>query len=75
MKKLKLNLEGAKVLSKEQQRSINGGSGDDVNKWSIKCNSGVWIDNAPNADDATVEHACYNQGGYSGWAICTGKDC
>jgi len=27
MKKLKLNLEGAKVLSKVQQRSINGGSG------------------------------------------------
>ncbi len=36
MKKLKLNLEGAKVLSKVQQRSINGGSGDS----NTGCNQG-----------------------------------
>jgi len=28
MKKLKLNLSGAKELTRTQQRSINGGSGD-----------------------------------------------
>jgi len=39
MKKLKLNLEGAKVLNRAQQRSINGGSGDStLATCSVTCN-------------------------------------
>jgi len=38
MKKLKLNLSGAKELNREQQRSINGGSGT-IGDCEDDCNS------------------------------------
>ncbi|MGF1555631.1 hypothetical protein [Paucihalobacter sp.] len=62
-----LNLKGVVQLNREQQKSINGGAGH----YSIKCNSGVWIHNAPNADPETTSFACQNQGGYSGQFICS----
>ncbi len=65
-----LQLDGVSRMTSNEQKTIHGGVGD----WTIVCNSGARIANAPDSSDETMEFACRNQGGASA-AICTGSNC
>ncbi len=65
-----LKLNGVQELNKIQQKVLFGGRGN----CTIKCNSGVNIENAPNGSQAVQDHACQNQGGASGGFICVGGE-
>ena len=62
MKKSNLNLKGAVPLSRSEKKNITGR----VGRYSVRCNSGVWVAQVPNLNDSTTAWACSNQGGYSG---------
>jgi len=80
MKKLKLNLEGAKVLSKAEQRSINGGSGwtpgscafDSGNGYSGM--SGVSLDAAEHGASVTGGNYCCDSCCDVGWLDAEHKE-
>ena len=70
MKNLR-KLKGAYLLSKKEQCLIQGGQGP----WSIQCESGVSITNAPDCSSASTTFACENQGGWAGTCLCVGSAC
>jgi hypothetical protein len=59
MKKIKLNLSGAKELNRAQQRSINGGSGS--TDCIITCGDGSTIKGGPDCN-VNVRSICAEDG-------------
>lgn len=62
MKKSNSILKGAMPLTSSEKKNIVGG----VGRYSVRCNSGVWVAQVPDLESGTTAWACSNQGGYSG---------
>lgn len=65
-----LKFDGVVKLNQDQQKKVTGGEGPYV----AICESGARIEELPDTNQDTLDHACYNQGGSTGW-ICSGSEC